>query len=79
MRAAPRHANPAPTPMPAAIKAILASTVHPLASLTQPKLKIAGVCPVSEVLAAAQAMATVDRPNQPLLAPSDPRVSFYEP
>jgi hypothetical protein len=74
-RAAPRHANP----VPAAIKATLASTVHPRASLTQPELKFVGVCPENGVPAAAQATTTVDQPNQPLHVPSDPRVSFYGP
>jgi hypothetical protein len=66
-------------PVPTAIKATPASTVHPLASLTQPELEFAGVCPESEVPAAAQATATVDRPNQPLPIPFDPWVSFYGP
>jgi hypothetical protein len=78
-RAAPRRANPASTLAPASIKATPASTVHPRASLAQPELKVVGVCPVSEVPAVAQATATVDRPNQPLHVPSDPRVSFYRP
>jgi hypothetical protein len=75
MHAASRRANP----VPATILAIPASTVHPCASLTQLELKFAGVYPVSEVPAAAQATATLDRPTQPLPAPSDPRVSFYGP
>jgi hypothetical protein len=74
-RAAPRRANSASTPAPVAIKATPASTVHPRMSLTQPELEFAE----SNVLAAAQATATVDRPNQPLPVPSNPRVSFYEP
>jgi hypothetical protein len=78
-RAAPRRANLAATPAPVPIKAIPASTVHPHASLTQPELKFAGVCPVSEVPAAAQATATVDRPNQSFPAPSNPRDSLYGP
>ena len=61
----------ASTPTPALIKAIPASTVHPRASLTQPELKFVGVCPVSEVPAAAQATSSVDRPTQPIPAPSE--------
>jgi hypothetical protein len=76
-RVAPRRANPASTPAP--IKSIPTLTVHPRALLTQPELKFAGVCPVSEVPAAARAMATVDQPTQPLPAPSDPRGSLYGP
>jgi hypothetical protein len=77
--AAPRRANLASMPTPSLIKAILASTVHPRASLTQPELKFAGVCLVSKVPAAARATATVDQPNQPLPAPFDPRDSLYGP
>jgi hypothetical protein len=78
-RAAPLCANLVSTPMPAPIKAIPASTVHPHAPLTQPELEFAGVRPVSKVRAAAQATATVDRPTKPFLAPSDPRDSLYVP
>jgi hypothetical protein len=78
-RTAPRRANPASTPAPAAIKAIRAPTVHPSVLLPQPELKFAGVCPVSEVPAAARATTTVDQPTQPLPAPSNPRDSLYGP
>ena len=78
-RATPRRANLASMPAPTAIKATPASTVHPRASLTQPKLKFIGVCPESGVPAAAQATTTVDRPSQPFSAPSDPWVSFSGP
>jgi hypothetical protein len=47
-------------------------------SVTDPtRAQVRRICPVSEVPAAAQATTTVDRPTQPLPAPSDPRVSFY--
>jgi hypothetical protein len=62
-RAAPRRANLASTPAPALIKAVPASTVHPCAPLTQPKLEFARVRPVSKVPAAAQATTTVDQPT----------------
>jgi hypothetical protein len=78
-RVALRRANLASTPTPTPIKAIPASTVHPHAPLTQPELEFAGVCPVSKVPAAAQAMATIDRPTKPFPAPSDPRDSLYVP
>jgi hypothetical protein len=62
-RAALHRANLASTPASVPIKAIRVSTVHPRAPLTQPKLEIAGVRPVSKVPMAAQATATVDRPT----------------
>jgi hypothetical protein len=76
---APRRANLTSTPAPVPIKAIPASIIHPRALLTQPELEFAGLRPVSEVPAAAQATTTVDRPTWPFPAPSDPRDSLYEP
>jgi hypothetical protein len=38
-----------------------------------------GVCPENLMPAAAQAMATVDRPSQTFFTPSDPWVSFSGP
>jgi hypothetical protein len=84
----PEHALGAPptreaqcraNPASAAIKNTPGSTVHPCASLTQLELKFVGVCPENGMPAAAQATTTVDRPNQPLPVPSDPRVSFCGP
>jgi hypothetical protein len=71
-RVAPRHANPASTPLPVAIKATPALTVHPCASLTQPELEFAGVCPENGVPVAALAKTTLDRqtshsPSRPTL------------
>jgi hypothetical protein len=66
--------NPAPTP--AAIKYTLVSTVHPRALLTLPEHEFIDVCPENGVPAAAQALATVDRPHQPPSIPPDPLASF---
>jgi hypothetical protein len=78
---APRRAKPRPCPLPAfaPIKPARASAVCPRVLSTSPEHEIAGVCPANGVPAAARAPATVDRPAEPFLAPSNPRERLYVP
>jgi hypothetical protein len=78
-RTALRRAKPVPLLAPAPIKPAKASTVCPRSLSTSPERKITGVCPTHGVPAAGRAPTTVDRPTEPLPAPSDPRERLYVP
>jgi hypothetical protein len=72
---APRHARACPRLLlaPAPIKHPRASTVLLRAHSTSPEPETTGVCPVHGVPAATRAPATVDRPTEPFLTPSNPQ------
>ena len=76
---APRRAKPVPLPVLVPIKPAKDSTVRPRSLSTSPEHKITGVCPAHGMPAAARAPTTVDRPTEPLPAPSDPRERLYVP
>jgi hypothetical protein len=76
---APRQATPMSLPTPAPIKPAKASAVRPPALSTSPKHEITWVFPAHGVPASARAPATVDRPAEPFLAPSNPRERLYVP
>jgi hypothetical protein len=78
-RTALRRAKPVPLLALVPIKPAKASTVCPRSLSTSPERKITGVCPTHVVPAAARAPTTVDRPTEPLPAPSDPRERLYVP
>jgi hypothetical protein len=75
----PRCAKPRPCPLPAPgpIKPAEASVVRSRALSTSPEHEIAGVCPAHGVPTAARSPATVGRPAEPFLAPSNPRNRLY--